>query len=138
MGAGGLALSTSEYILLARKEFAFSATAVAVFVALAGIDILTGLLRAFVTKKLSSSASWIGMAKKTGVLLVIAMCSVMDPFVPNINVSFLVAFGFCVTEALSIIENVGRVGVKIPKWLKDVFVRLQEQSENKDETQNHN
>lgn len=122
----------NDYLTLARQEFAAAAPVAVAFVVLAGIDIVTGILKGLVRKEISSSASRVGMAKKTAVLLVIATCSVMDPFVPNVNLCYLVALAFCVTESLSIIENAGRIGVKIPNWLKRVFVRLQDDNEPKE------
>lgn len=91
------------------------------------LDILTGLAAAFGTKTLSSSVSWKGMMRKLATLMVVALAVLLEPIVPgNLALGTLAAIGFIVSEALSVLENAGRLGVLPPFLLKDALVKLQQ------------
>ena len=95
-----------------------------VLIALMAIDIAMGLLCAFFAKQLSSSASWRGTAKKAGTLLIVAVSAVLDPYVPDVALAKVVALFYCVTEALSILENAGRLGIPLPSSLLETLSKL--------------
>lgn len=93
------------------------------------VDIVTGVISAFITHKLNSNTSFAGMGKKVLMTLVICAGKIFDALQSNIAPNSeplpcakLIASYYCLHELLSILENVDRAGVPIPGWLK---VRLQ-------------
>lgn len=87
------------------------------------LDILMGLAVAFVDKTVSSSASWRGMTKKSAILIVIAMVGLLQPqlqsvpAVGSVPLTQLIASFYCLSEALSILENASRIGIPLPPFL---------------------
>jgi toxin secretion/phage lysis holin len=88
------------------------------------IDVVMGLVCAFGAKQISSSASWRGMSKKAGTLLVVAVSVALDPYVADVALAKVVSLFYCVTEALSVLENAGRLGVPMPLPLLDALQKL--------------
>lgn len=90
------------------------------------LDIASGVYRAICQQQLSSNVSWRGMVKKVGIYLVVAVAHIVGDQLGFAQQGRDAAAGaFCVTEALSVIENVGAV-IPIPDWLRDVLVQLKE------------
>lgn len=112
-----------------RLDWAVAAPWVAVFGILAILDVLTGLVAAFVAKQVNSTASFKGMAKKMTMVLVIATFAVLDALFPGPVLAQIAAAAFIFVEALSIVENAGRLGVPIPKALMDALSKLKDQEE---------
>ena len=102
------------------------------------IDFILGLLVAgvwgksnkTVSGKLDSKACWQGLIRKGGILLVVLIASRLD-IVMNTNgfVRTAVILYFIGNEGISIIENLGIMGVPFPKWLKEKFENLKEKNE---------
>ena len=93
------------------------------------VDIVTGVIAAWIEGKISSAASWVGMGKKVLVILAISMGAVLEPFV-GLPLGKVVASYYLFTEAISITENLKRAGVPIPKALRDA---LENKAGNEDE-----
>ena len=70
------------------------------------IDYATGLMAAFVQKKVSSEVGFKGICKKVAILS---------------------------NEGISIIENVALIGLPVPKKLKEVLEQLHEEADEKKE-----
>ena len=87
-------------------------------------DILTGYLKAFRFKKVNSSVSRDGYIKKIGWIIALLIGWAVDFFV-GVNV-FLIGTGIiCVgTEAISVYENLGEIGVNVP--FKQYFAKLKD------------
>ena len=121
----------NDWLSVARSE-AFSASGlITALVIMLLFDVVSGLLVAFVQKKLNSTISRIGAARKVATLLVVGIAIVFSPIIPSanllgmsVNLTKSVCMVFMVTECLSIIENVGILGVKIPIPLKDALTKL--------------
>lgn len=99
-------------------------TAVQVLVVLIALDILSGMAAAFVERRASSDASLRGIVKKVLVILLVGAAHAVEP-VAGFDASAYVAMFFVAHEALSILENAGRVGVPIPERLRSALVALQ-------------
>jgi len=93
------------------------------------LDYLTGVLKAIITKHLSSEIGGKGIAKKAmiGVIVVVANLAQEalggEAPIRNIVIVFYIA-----NEALSIIENGGAMGLKYPKKLLDILEQLRDDS----------
>lgn len=97
-------------------------------ISLMAIDVVTGLLKAFVTKTFQSSVLRAGGCKKAGEVAVLGVgelftCALVLPDYVMIMVSAYIVF----MEIMSIIENVDKLGVPIPAFVRDVVNNVDDQ-----------
>lgn len=92
------------------------------------IDYLTGLLAAGVQKKLSSEVGFKGIAKKIAIFLLVGIANIIDVDVIQSGSALRTAviFFYLSNEGLSILENVGTIGLPIPAKLKDMLDQLKD------------
>ena len=97
-----------------------------ILVAFIVIDYLTGLGAAFVGKRLDSEVGSKGIVKKVGFMVLVAVAHLLDigtgmeaPILQTATTWFLIA-----NEGISITENLGEIGVPIPKGLLEALDRL--------------
>lgn len=94
------------------------------------IDFITGVLCAIYNKNLSSSTAWLGIAKKVGTFLIVAIAVIIDK---NVGMDgalrTLVIWFYIATEGISIIENWGKLGLPLPKKLLVILEQLKSKSE---------
>lgn len=95
-------------------------------------DYLTGVMKAIVNKKLSSEIGFKGIFKKVTILFLIGVAVRLD-LVLNLGESlrYLVIGFYIANEGLSILENVGELGLPFPKKLKDVLIQLNDEGSDK-------
>lgn len=98
--------------------------------ALSVIDVITGLMAAGKKGNISSKVSWNGTAKKVGLFLAVAVGNILEPF-SGIPLGRMTAMFYVVTEAISITENLDRSGVPVPKFLKEMLLKLKSDSADK-------
>lgn len=96
---------------------------------LMALDYITGVAAAFVTKRANSKLSWKGILKKFVMLLVLSMAHILDVYVLKTGANgaammTLVEFLFISNEGLSVIENAGKLGIKLPDALQKALVQL--------------
>ena len=97
-------------------------------ISLMAIDVITGLLKAFVTKTFQSSVLRAGGCKKAGEVAVLGVgelftCALVLPDYVMIMVSAYIVF----MEIMSIIENVDKLDVPIPAFIRDVVNNVDDQ-----------
>jgi toxin secretion/phage lysis holin len=91
-------------------------------------DVLTGYLKAFKFKKVNSSISRDGYVKKIGWIIALLLGVAVD-FLIKTNVFLIGSALVCfTTEAISVWENLGEIGVNLP--FKKYFIKLKEGVEN--------
>lgn len=102
-----------------------------ILVAVVTIDYLTGIGAAFVCKRLDSRVGSRGIVKKVGFFVLVALAHLLDkgtgmsaPVLQTATIWYLVA-----NEGISITENLGEIGVPIPKVITDALRRLREGSD---------
>jgi toxin secretion/phage lysis holin len=106
--------------------WAVSLTVLCVFMA---IDIITGVMKGAIIGGLRSSIGYKGMLKKSAIMLVIILAHMLDLMIGGLPVFRTMATYFYISnEGLSIIENLGQMGVPVPKGIKKYIKQL-----NKDE-----
>ena len=93
------------------------------------LDYLTGLIVGYKMQNLNSQRAFKGLRKKLLILAILCGASLMHKLVPDLAFRTLVGMFYCATELLSIIENVAKVGVPIPKKLKKALEQLREEKE---------
>ena len=103
------------------------------------VDYLTGLIVAGVFHNspkspnggLESRVGRKGLIRKFVTLLIVLMAHQMDLLMGVGYVRDAVIIGFCANECISILENAGRMGLPIPKFLTGVLDQLTEQAQQK-------
>lgn len=94
------------------------------------LDYISGIVKAFTTKTLSSSIGFKGILKKIGVLLLVMVSVLIDNVTGQTGaIRTLVIYYFVANEGLSIIENLSIAGVPIPKTLKKALKALRKENE---------
>lgn len=92
------------------------------------IDYLTGLMAAYVQKKISSEVGFRGICRKVAIFCLVGVGHVLDTQVIQ-NGSVLrtaVIFFYLSNEGISIIENIAIIGLPVPKKLKNVLEQLRD------------
>lgn len=94
------------------------------------LDMITGLLRAWLTKSLNSTLGMAGLIKKFAVFVVLAMTAGIEYFFIHMgqDTNGLIILGvasfFIVNEGLSILENCAQMGLPIPPVLYNALDKL--------------
>ena len=97
------------------------------------LDILTGVIHAWATGHLKSYKMREGLNHKSGELCVLLVGEVLSygmqlPIVFMMGISIYVIF----MELVSIMENLDKMGVKFPKFIRDAFRNAKDKLENSD------
>ena len=96
------------------------------------LDYISGLIKAFVNKELSSKIGVKGILKKVGVLVIVALAVLIDKITGESGaVRTLVIYYFVANEGLSIVENLGEAGLPIPDVIKKALKSLKSESKGK-------
>lgn len=86
------------------------------------IDYISGLIKAYNTKTLSSSIGFRGILKKVGILLIVMLAVLVDRVtIDTGSIRTLVIYYFVANEGLSILENLAEAGLPVPKTLKNAL-----------------
>lgn len=94
------------------------------------LDYITGVLSAIYNKKLDSKIGLKGILKKFGYLCIIALSVIIDKIMGETGViRTLVIYFFVANDGLSIIENMAKMGVPLPKKLIDTLNQLKKDGE---------
>lgn len=98
----------------------------AILLTLMLIDYLFGVIKGFVLKKLSSNVGFKGIAKKSGILVIVAVAALLDRLINNGDWIFktLVCYFYIANEALSITENCAAIGLPVPNKIKEALEQL--------------
>lgn len=96
------------------------------------LDYLSGVIKAFVNKELSSKIGFKGLLKKVGVFVIVALAVLIDRITGESGmVRTLVIYYFVANEGLSIVENLGEAGLPIPDVIKKALKSLKNESKGK-------
>lgn len=104
-------------------------------------DYVSGLLLAGVfhrsnkteTGALESRAGWKGLVRKCAILLPVFLGALLDGAVGTGFVRPAVCLFFAANEGLSVLENLGLMGVPYPDFLKNMLEALREKSDKGEE-----
>jgi toxin secretion/phage lysis holin len=103
-------------------------TALVVLIIFMVLDYMTGLLRAYVNKEVSSDVGLKGIARK-GVIFVVLIVAVMLDRLLNTGTwvfRTLVCYFYIANEGISLLENCAGLGLPIPEKIKDALVQLKD------------
>jgi len=93
------------------------------------VDYITGLMAAFIQKKLSSETGFKGICKKVAIFCLVGVGHILDAQVIGAGsvLRTAVIFFYLSNEGISIIENVAIIGLPVPQKLIDVLEQLREE-----------
>ena len=100
------------------------------------LDYITGLLKGWYTKRLSSEIGFKGIAKKIVILIMVVTANVLQTVIGDkIMLREIVIMFFIANEGLSLLENCAEIngGGGIPPKLKAVLLQLRGKCEEDDE-----
>lgn len=105
------------------------------------IDYLTGLAVAGIFKKstktadggLESKAGWKGLIRKFSVLAIVLIAAQLDVLLNSTYIRDVVIYSFLANELLSIIENMGLMGVPLPPVLENAVSALNKKGDKRNE-----
>lgn len=103
-------------------------TALAVLVCFMVLDYVTGLLRAYVNKEVSSDVGLKGIARKAVIFVVLIVAVLLDRLLNTGNWVFrtLICYFYIANESISLLENCAGLGLPIPEKLKEALAQLKE------------
>lgn len=105
--------------IIARIQFSNVSWTFIVPIVLMGIDFATGIINAWIKDQIKSTKMREGLAKKFGELCVLIMGAIFvyGLSVPSIVLNFVSVY-IMIMELISICENLNKLGVPIPKFIK--------------------
>lgn len=94
------------------------------------IDYVTGIIKAFILKQLSSEVGFKGLAKKVLILLLVAAAIIVDRLTNADGlIRSMMCLFFIANEGLSILENCALMGVPFPKKFKLILEQLKKNND---------
>ncbi len=103
-------------------------TALTVLVCFMILDYVTGVMRAFIKKEVSSNIGLVGIARKSLILIVLIVGVMLDRLLNEGTWVFrtLIAYFYIANEGISLIENCVGLGLPVPQKLQDTLIQLKE------------
>lgn len=96
------------------------------------LDYVSGIIKAYVNKDLSSKIGFKGLLKKVGILVIVMLAVLVDRITGETGaIRTLVIYYFVANEGLSILENLAIAGVPIPESIKNALKILKDLGNNK-------
>ena len=106
-------------------EFDIALQCLLVFIAL---DYISGLIKAYCTKTLSSKIGFKGILKKVGILAIVVLSVSLDRLGGDTGaIRTLVIYYFVANEGLSVLENFAEAGIPIPKSIKKSLMNIKKE-----------
>ena len=99
-------------------------------------DYFTGMAEAYVNRTLNSRIGVVGILKKIGYIVAVAVGVVADYLITNAiakigieihtsgYIGLVVTIWFIINELISILENLSEIGTPLPKFLVNIIKRL--------------
>ena len=99
-------------------------------VVLVAVDYITGVLNAVLEKKLSSEIGFRGICKKLLIFLLVGVANILDQQIIGSGDALRTAviFFYSANEGISILENAAKIGLPVPKKLKEMLAQIQSAS----------
>ncbi|MDK0636882.1 phage holin family protein [Clostridium perfringens] len=106
-----------------------------VLLILMATDVVTGVIKGFYKGAFTSKEFRQGLMSKAGFLIVIILCYQVDTLLGNAEpiIRTTCAIFYITIEGSSIIENLGEMGVPIPKALTKRLAKLKDMSDEENE-----
>ena len=119
MGKTTITLVTAELCTILYFLFGEFDIALQCLLAFIALDYISGLIKAYCTKTLSSKIGFRGILKKVGILAIVVLSVSLDRLGGNTGaIRTLVIYYFVANEGLSVLENLAEAGIPIPNSIK--------------------
>lgn len=104
------------------------------------LDQLTGVIRGYVNKELSSDVGLKGIARKCVILIILIVAVMLDRLLNTGSWMFrtMVAYFYIANEGISLLENCASLGAPIPEKLKNALIQLKEGKKKEPANENAN
>ena len=92
------------------------------------VDYLTGLMAAFIQKKISSEVGFRGICRKVAIFCLVGIAHILDTQVIKTGsvLRTAIVFFYLSNEGISILENITIIGLPVPQKLRDVLEQIRE------------
>ena len=99
------------------------------------IDYIAGVMCAINDHTLSSEVGFRGICRKVLIFLLVGIANILDVQVIGTGsvLRTAVIFFYISNEGVSLLENAGRLGLPIPKKLKDILAQLHDRADGTDD-----
>jgi len=87
------------------------------------IDVVSGVVASWSERRTSSGVYWCGVTRKAMTLMVVAACWLVER-ATGVPLGVAVTGFYIAHEALSILENAGRIGVPLPEVVRRALETL--------------
>jgi toxin secretion/phage lysis holin len=96
-------------------------------------DYITGVLGAIKQRNLDSEVMFWGGIRKSVILMVLVLSVLLDELVGNAAPIFrtLAIYFYVSREGLSVVENLGAIGIPMPEFISKVLSQLEDKSKGK-------
>lgn len=98
------------------------------------LDYASGLLAAFMGKGLNSKVGFNGICKKILLFIPIMVAYALDMVLNTGVLRSLAIWFYIANEGLSILENLGKAGIRVPKPLMDALEQLRKKGDGEEAT----
>ena len=98
--------------------------ALQVLVVLVVLDYISGVVAAFHLKEVSSYKGFWGIVKKIMLFVPVAVATMLDVVIGQEILRNLAIWFYIANEGISILENLGKVGVLVPPGITDALEQL--------------
>lgn len=96
------------------------------------VDIITGILKGAYNKKLSSNIGLKGLIKHCCIILIVFTISIILPLMGYTTGARAIIVFYIIQYCLSIIENLGGMGVPIPPYVTKAIQQVSSKNENEE------
>lgn len=118
-------ISTIFIYLIGGIDVAFKSLCIIIV-----IDYITGIISAIKSKKLNSKVGFWGIVKKLLYFAMVVLGVILDRIMgSNGTIRTLILYFLIANDGLSILENLAKIGIPIPKKLLDILEQLKEKGE---------
>ena len=103
-----------------------------IFLTVIIVDIITGILKGIYNKKLNSKQGLKGLLKHCCIILITFTISIILPLMGYTTGARAIIVFYIIQYCLSIIENIGSMGVPIPPYVTKAIQQLSSKNENEE------
>lgn len=104
--------------------------AVTVLIVMMAIDYITGILSGIVNRNLNSRVGFNGIIRKLYYLMLVSAVYAIALVVPELEFAGDgAAIALCVLELISITENGTKIGLPMPKFIRDLLTIVKDKTE---------
>ena len=88
------------------------------------LDYITGVISAIYKKKVNSKIGFKGILKKSLYFIVIILATLLDNLLSQNVIRYVVIYFLVANDGISIVENIAKCNVKLPKKLLEMLEQL--------------